>query len=244
MRLRKHQSVEETINGEAVPGKRRRREGRGWGPFSGAQLTVVIVAIAAMFAIPTAALAAGGAFTNNSATVPAVKGTNSNAHGTGVQGTGKKYGVYSNGPLGVAAGKSLSCTKCVSAGALSASAKKGALIYSSVETVSGPYTEGEQVATFSNVPAGLMCVSGSATAFASSLPPGEFMELEFAAPGAGDLSFQLNPSQANVRVALPGISACSGVNAGTYTFTGDALTGITASNSFDTGSITVQVFSR
>jgi hypothetical protein len=97
---------------------------RGLGPFSGGQLTVVIVAIAAMFAIPTAALAASGAFTNNSATVPAVMGTNSNAKGVGVQGTGKKYGVLSNGPLGVAAGKALKCSHCVSAGDLSTAIRK------------------------------------------------------------------------------------------------------------------------
>jgi hypothetical protein len=90
-----------------------RREGRGWGPFTGGQLTIVIVAIAAMFAIPTVALAAGGTFTTNSATLPAVKATNSNANGIGIQGTGKRYGVFSNGNLGVAAGKELRCTGCV-----------------------------------------------------------------------------------------------------------------------------------
>jgi hypothetical protein len=49
-------------------------------------------------------------------------GVTGNAGGTlgiGVQGTGTKYGVFSNGPLGVAAGKSLSCTGCVGVGALS-----------------------------------------------------------------------------------------------------------------------------
>ena len=99
------------------------RSDRGLGPFTGGQLSIVIVAVAAMFAIPTAALAAGGAFTNNSATVPAVQATNSNAKGVGVQGTGKKYGVFSNGPLGVAAGKSLSCSGCVGSGALATDAR-------------------------------------------------------------------------------------------------------------------------
>jgi hypothetical protein len=121
MRLRKNHSDAGQPNGESRRSKR--REGRGWGPFSGGQLTIVIVAIAAMFAIPTAALAAGGAFSNNSATVPAVKATNANAHGIGVQGTGKKFGVLSNGPLGVAAGKSLSCIGCVAPAALSIGAK-------------------------------------------------------------------------------------------------------------------------
>jgi hypothetical protein len=180
---------------------RRRREGRGRGPFSGTQLTIVIVAVTLVLA-PTAAIAAIGTFTSSTMT-PAVKGTNSstaanakgvegiatagaasavygvsgsanastngvgvngsgkkwgvlgvsagtalnasgvwgnataasavdhfgvwgNAGGTGgigVKGTGAKYGVYSNGPLGVAAGKTLSCTGCVEPAALSAAAK-------------------------------------------------------------------------------------------------------------------------
>jgi hypothetical protein len=92
---------------------------RGLGPFTGRQLTVIIVSVASAIVLAPAAVgAAVGAFTNNSATVPAVKGVNSNAHGIGVQGNGKKYGVFSNGPLGVAPGKPLSCVSCVGGGAL------------------------------------------------------------------------------------------------------------------------------
>ena len=109
---------------------------------------MIIVAIIVVVMVPTAALAASGAFTSTT-TAPAVSGTNSStavgavgvrgfntggglntrygvqgaANGTagiGVQGTGTKYGVYSNGPLGVAAGKPLSCTGCVGASALQA----------------------------------------------------------------------------------------------------------------------------
>ena len=113
--------------------KPRRREARGWGPFTGGQLTIVIVAIAAMFAIPTAALAAGASFTSKSNGTPAVAGKNTASNGVGVSGKGKHYGVFSNGPLGVAAGKTLRCAACVTrpdlaagavgVGALSASAK-------------------------------------------------------------------------------------------------------------------------
>jgi flagellar basal body-associated protein FliL len=42
---------------EAVAGKRRSRDGRGLGPFSGAQLTVIIVAIAVMILLPVGAFA-------------------------------------------------------------------------------------------------------------------------------------------------------------------------------------------
>ncbi len=123
------------------------RGGHGWGPFTSRQLTVIVcVAIVAAILIPTSAMAAVGAFTStaatpavsatNSATVANAKGvqgsataTNTNTrygvtgnaggvNGIGVQGTGTKYGVFSNGPLGVAAGKPLSCTGCVHAAAL------------------------------------------------------------------------------------------------------------------------------
>ena len=43
---------------EAIADKRQRRDGRGWGPFSGAQLTVIIVAIAVMILLPIGAFAA------------------------------------------------------------------------------------------------------------------------------------------------------------------------------------------
>jgi len=107
-------------------------------------------AIAAVIAlIPTAALAATGTFTSTT-TTPAVTGTNSSAAGgspgvfgtntggglntrfgvlgtangpagAGVWGTGTKYGVFSNGPLGIASGKFLTClavTGCVGSTAL------------------------------------------------------------------------------------------------------------------------------
>ena len=143
------------------------RRDRGLGPFTGGQLTVVIVALAAMFAIPTAALAAGGAFTNNSATVPAVQATNSNAKGVGVQGTGKKYGVFSNGPLGVAAGKSLSCTGCVGSGALASDARN----LSNAYTATGQVTlsdQGESQVTSVHVPAGNYVVNWSGEFWASA----------------------------------------------------------------------------
>ena len=53
-------------------------KGRGLGPFSGGQLTIVIVAIAAMFAIPTAAMAAGKSFTSGT-TAAAVNANNNTA---------------------------------------------------------------------------------------------------------------------------------------------------------------------
>jgi hypothetical protein len=117
---------------------------RGWNRFW------MFGAIAAVIAlIPTAALAATGVFTSTT-TTPAVSGTNSSAAGgspgvfgtntggglntrfgvlgtangaagAGVWGTGAKYGVFSNGPLGIASGKFLTClaaTGCVGSGAL------------------------------------------------------------------------------------------------------------------------------
>ncbi|MDP9334683.1 MAG: hypothetical protein M3Q30_15450 [Actinomycetota bacterium] len=58
MRLRKNQSdaIDGTA-GEAGAAKRRRREGRGWGPFSGGQLTIIIVTFALLLLFPIGAWA-------------------------------------------------------------------------------------------------------------------------------------------------------------------------------------------
>src|SRR5258708_21104334 len=143
------------------------KRGRGMGPFTGRQLTVVIVALAAMFAIPTAALAAGGVFTNNSATVPAVQATNSNATGVGVQGTGNKYGVFSNGPLGVAAGKPLNCAGCIGSGALATNARSLSNAYTSTGQVTLS-DQNESEITNGQVPAGHYVVNWSGEFWASA----------------------------------------------------------------------------
>jgi len=117
----------------------------GWGPFTGRQLTTIVcVAIVSIVAIPSAAFAAIGVFTSTTV-APAVAGTNSSSaaeakgvlgnatnagsakhygvvgiaagpNGVGVQGNGTQFGVFSNGPLGVASGKKLVCAACVTAG--------------------------------------------------------------------------------------------------------------------------------
>jgi hypothetical protein len=98
--------------------------GRGWGPFTGRQLTTIVcVAIVAMVLLPTAAIAVGGSFTSKSNQTPGLHGVNTGSNGIGVAGRGKRYGVYSNGPLGVASGKSLSCTACVTPKDLARGAK-------------------------------------------------------------------------------------------------------------------------
>lgn len=162
MRARNDRSNAENTN-ETQAADRRRRRGRGLGPFTGGQLTIVIVAIAAMFALPTAALASSGAFTSKT-TKPTLTATNSakaggavamyatetgigskvrfgvrgaanGKGGVGVEGAGKKYGVFSNGPFAVTGdatingnaqilkGKSLTCTGCVGTADLSSAAK-------------------------------------------------------------------------------------------------------------------------
>jgi hypothetical protein len=118
------------------------RSKRGLGPFSSRQLTLIAcVAVVSLVAVPTAAFAASGLFSSATA-APAVTATNTataanavgvlgrssgagtaartgvvgsatGTNGIGVQGNGAKYGLYSNGPLGVAAGKHLACTACV-----------------------------------------------------------------------------------------------------------------------------------
>jgi hypothetical protein len=116
---------------------------RARGPFTGRQLTVIacVAVVALVVMIPTAALAAAGAFSSTTA-APAVTAANTSTatnavgvfgramgagnvprtgvvgggtgtKGVGVQGNGASYGVFSNGPLGVAAGKKLVCGGCV-----------------------------------------------------------------------------------------------------------------------------------
>ena len=108
--------------------------------------SAVLIVATALVAVPTVVLAATGTFTS-STNRPAITGVNTSAQagaagvtgqasgggaatrfgvsgsasgtgGIGVQGTGAKFGVYSNGPLGVAPGRPLVCSGCVTAGDL------------------------------------------------------------------------------------------------------------------------------
>jgi hypothetical protein len=58
MRLRKNQSAAiETSSESGGAGLRRGRSGRGWGPFSGGQITVIILAVVVMVGLPVGAFA-------------------------------------------------------------------------------------------------------------------------------------------------------------------------------------------
>ena len=62
--------------------------GRGWGPFTGRQLTLIVcVAIVAMVLLPSAAIAVGGSFTSKSNATPGLHGVNTGSNGIGVVGT-------------------------------------------------------------------------------------------------------------------------------------------------------------
>jgi hypothetical protein len=116
--------------------------------------TLKVAAIGAVIAmIPVAAFAGSGYFTSSSGSTPAVKAVNSSTStgaagvvgeasanssnqrygvdgyaigtgGIGVWGAGAKYGVYSNGNLGVATGKTLRCGGCVTSADLATSARR------------------------------------------------------------------------------------------------------------------------
>ena len=114
MRLRKNRSdAIDGTTGEA--GKRRRRSGRGWGPFSGSQLMVIIVTLAIVIGFPVAAFSVTGSSTNivdpvtaaNKAKVD-VKGNLYTATRDAVSGTAAK--VNSLGQLSVAATGSVTAT--------------------------------------------------------------------------------------------------------------------------------------
>jgi hypothetical protein len=222
--------------------------GRGWGPFTGRQLTIVILAlIAGVVAYPFAAAAANAVFTSNSAAVPAVAATNSNAKGIGVKGTGKQYGVFSNGPLGVATGNALACAGCVTSADLSQKAKKGKLIYEGYKAFRGPFTGAPPptVATFT-VPAGLMCATASASAFASAAPaPVEVIFERSSSPAVVPSAVvQVYATEAHSHKALVSDGTlCTTVPAGTYSYDAVAGSNETATDENDVGSITVQVYS-
>ncbi len=250
------------------------RSGRRLGPFTGRQLTVVIVAISgAIVLTPVAAMAAVGAFTSSTAT-PAVTATNSatvaggkgvsgaatgsgnvarygvtgsasGTQGIGVEGTGTQYGVYSNGSLGVATGKSLACTGCVGRSALSSTAVAGKLLYQQSALVFGPWN-GSTVASFT-VPAGLMCVQGSASAYATSVPV-VFRVYFSASGGAPTPAYGLLLNQVNVHETLASEGVfCASVSAGTYSYKSGTVSaggGVGTSDGNDLASIAVQVFSQ
>jgi len=116
---------------------------RGFGPFTGRQLTTIVcVAIVALVMIPTAAIAAGASFTSKSNATPALRGTNSGSSGVGVVGKGTKFGVFSNGPLGVANGKALSCAQCVTASDVQNGAVTPAALSSEAKSIQ-PLTSGQ-----------------------------------------------------------------------------------------------------
>jgi hypothetical protein len=71
MRLRKNQSCASELSEEASAGERRRRDGRGWGPFSGGQLTIIVVTLAVVIGFPVAAngvISGSNVFVTNSTT--------------------------------------------------------------------------------------------------------------------------------------------------------------------------------
>src|ERR1700680_2793664 len=60
MRHREIRSDANRTGGDDPRTSRRRRDGRGWGPFTGAQLTVVIVTFAVLLLAPVGAWAVSG----------------------------------------------------------------------------------------------------------------------------------------------------------------------------------------
>jgi hypothetical protein len=178
--------------------------GRGLGPFTGRQLTTIVcVAIVAMVMIPTAAIAAGVSFTSNSNGSPAVNGKNTASNGVGVSGKGKRYGVFSNGPLGVVNGKKLSCGGCVGTGALATAAK-----------VIQPLASGQsESGTF-----------GTADSYPTTAAQSLIFGVTFVRPVPGTLHYEVGPSVhcTSAGSANPGYF-CIYASTGDVTFAGAIL---------------------
>jgi hypothetical protein len=222
----------------------RRQRGTGLGPFTGRQLTIIIVAlIIGVVAYPIAADASSAAFSNNSARFATVQARNINTRGIGVLAIGNRYGVYSKGNVGIVGGRSLACSACVSPSDLTRTAKGGQLIYQHDVQFTGPYHGNQQIASVT-APAGLMCVTATATAYTTSTPPVQ-LDLLFYAGGAPAVDLLLTADATNTHQAL-GTSGtfCHDVRAGTYAFRGMAENTATITDTNDFGSLSVQVFSH
>jgi hypothetical protein len=119
---------------------------------------------------------------------------------------------------------------------------KGQLLYQNSTFFSGPYTNGETVATFTGVPAGLMCVTGTASAFTTTSSIS--VAVVFTSPSAPQVNFILFANEANSHKALVEAGTnCATVPAGTYSYVGKSKPP-TTSDSGDEGSISVQVFAN
>jgi hypothetical protein len=94
-----HMDAVSDTAGEAVAGKRRRRAGRGWGPFSGGQLTVIIVAISVMILLPVGAFAVVSG--SNVFVTDAVSGKQQSVNGLGqaLVAVKAKTGLISSGTM-------------------------------------------------------------------------------------------------------------------------------------------------
>ena len=174
--------------------------GRGVGRLTGRQLTTIIcVAIVSIVVIvPTAAMAAAGAFTSTTAG-PAVKGTNSStagnatavlgyadasgnasrfgvtgkatgSGGVGVEGTGAQSGVLSNGPLRVAAGKPFVCSACIGAADMSTGAKR-ASAWGHVSRDNSPViTQSSGNVSASRTSTGVVCITVNGVDLTKTVP--------------------------------------------------------------------------
>src|SRR5437879_949482 len=100
---------------------------------------------------------------------------------------------------------------------------KGQLLYQNSASFTGPYTSGQTVATFTGVPAGLMCVTGTASGFTST--PLVTLTLLFTSANAPVIGFVLFANEANSHKALAEEgTSCASVTAGTYSFVGSGNT--------------------
>jgi hypothetical protein len=123
------------------------------------------------------------------------------------------------------------------------SSTAGRLIYQTVTNFQGPWDTTTQ-ASFT-VPAGLMCVSGQASAYTTT-PGGGTLGVQFISlQGAPSLNFELLANEANSHKTLvpQWNNNCVTVSAGTYSYLAQEFDAATSDNN-DVGSISVQVFSQ
>jgi hypothetical protein len=128
---------------------------------------------------------------------------------------------------------------------------KGALLYQNTQNFVGPFLNGQTDATFT-VPAGLMCVQGTATAYSSTTGTPMYILFDSSDDAVyPSVTLGILPNVSNSHMTLapvPGMGTMTGCNvvpSGTVTYNGynyDSSNGISDGN--DYGSISVQVYSQ
>jgi hypothetical protein len=122
----------------------------------------------------------------------------------------------------------------------------GALIYQKTVSFNGPYSSGSPIVASFTIPAGLVCVEASASAYTATATAHlnqEFAVSNLQAPPPVFLSLFANEANSHKALVSDGAPCALQPLANTYNYVGTGF-GPTLSDSNDVGSLTVRVYSQ